>query len=375
MKISYNWLKNYININVEPNKLSEYLTDCGLEVESFQKIESIKGGLKGVIVGEVISCSKHLNADKLSVTTIDIGNNITLPIVCGAPNVEKGQKVLVATVGTILYNGNEAFEIKKSKIRGEISEGMICAEDELGLGKSHAGIIVLENSVEKGTLASEYFKIETDYVFEIGLTPNRADATSHIGTARDLVAVLNRFNANETFSLNKPDVSEFKIDNNLLPIEIKIEDSIGCKRYTGITLKGIKVEDSPKWLQIKLENIGIRPINNIVDITNFVLMENGQPLHAFDYDKIEGENIIIKKLPSGTKFTTLDEQERLLSGNDLMICDAKKPLCLAGIFGGNNSGISEKTTNIFIESAYFDPATIRKSSKYHALQTDASFRF
>jgi len=375
MKLSYNWLKNYIDLDIEPNKLSELLTDGGLEVEGMEKIESIKGGLRGIIIGEVMTCEKHLNADKLSVTTVNIGNDNMLPIVCGAPNVAKGQKVLVATVGTTLYDGDDSFSIKKSKIRGEVSEGMICAQDEVGLGNSHDGIMVLNEQAEPGTLASDFFEIETDYIYEIGLTPNRADATSHIGSARDLVAVLNRFYPENNYSLKIPDISDFKVDNHNLPFELKVESADDCPRYTGLTLSNIKVKESPEWMQNRLKAVGLRPINNIVDITNFVLMETGQPLHAFDYDNITGKEINVKRSSRGTKFITLDEVERELSGNDIMICDAEKPMCMAGIFGGNKSGVTENTTSIFLESAYFNAVTIRKSSKYHGLKTDASFRF
>jgi len=347
MKISYNWLKNYIDLDIDHNKLSELLTDGGLEVEGLEKIESIKGGLRGIVIGEVLTCSKHQNADKLSVTTVDIGNKKVLPIVCGAPNVAKGQKVLVATVGTTLYDENDSFVIKKSKIRGEISEGMICAEDELGLGNSHDGIMVLDNKAIPGTSASDFFKIETDYVYEIGLTPNRADATSHIGCARDLVAVLNRFYPENNYSLKIPDVSDFKVDNLSLPIEIKVDSMEDCPRYSSLTFSNIAIKDSPEWMQNKLKAVGLRPINNIVDITNYVLMETGQPLHAFDYDKIKGHTIHVKRSDKGTKFTTLDEEERELSGSDLMICDQEKPMCMAGIFGGNESGVTNKTTSIF----------------------------
>ncbi len=374
MKISYNWLKDYIDLDVSPEELSVLLTDGGLEVEGMEKVESVKGGLAGVVVGEVLTCEKHPNADKLSITTVDVGGEI-LPIVCGAPNVAKGQKVPVATVGTRLYSGDESFVIKKSKIRGEVSQGMICAEDELGLGSSHDGIMVLDDSAKPGTPASDYFKIESDYVYEIGLTPNRADATSHIGTARDLVAVLNRHYPAKKKSLHIPDVSAFKKDNSDLPVEIEILSDNDCPRYTGLTIKGITVKDSPDWLKNRLNAVGLRPINNIVDITNFVLMETGHPLHAFDYDKIEGAKVVIRKTEPGTKFITLDEVERELTENDLMICDAEKPMCMAGIFGGRDSGVKEDTKNIFLESAYFNPVTIRKSSKYHGLKTDASFRF
>ncbi len=309
MKLSYNWLKNYIDLDIEANELSVLLTDCGLEVEGMEFHESIKGGLKGIIVGEVLTCERHSNADKLSVTTVNIGGDRVLPIVCGAPNVAAGQKVLVATVGTQLHVGEESFQIKKSKIRGEVSEGMICAQDELQLGSDHDGIMVLADDVIVGANASEYFTVETDYIYEIGLTPNRADATSHIGSARDLVSVINRFYPEKKLKLSKPDISEFKVDNQNLPIEVTIENTEACPRYSGICIEGIEVKESPEWLKNKLNAVGLRPINNIVDITNYVLMETGQPLHAFDYDKIEGKKVIIKTLAKGSKFTTLDEEK------------------------------------------------------------------
>jgi len=376
MKISYNWLKTYLNINITAERAGELLTDCGLEVEGIEKIESVKGGLQGIVIGEVKTCIKHPDADKLSITTVDIGAEELLHIVCGAPNVAAGQKVPVATIGTVLYNGNESFTIKKSKIRGELSEGMICAEDELGLGNSHAGIMVLDSSVTIGTPARDYFNIEDDYMLEIGLTPNRSDATSHIGVARDLAAVINNLAGNfSKVVLNYPNVEDFKIDNHSLPIEVVVEDTLACPRYTGITLSGIEVKESPDWLKNKLKTIGLRPINNIVDITNFVLFETGQPLHAFDAAKIAGNKIIVKKLPKETAFVTLDGTERKLSGEDLMICNATEGMCIAGVFGGAKSGVTEETTAVFLESAYFDATTIRKTSKYHGLKTDASFRF
>ena len=375
MKLSYNWLKNYIDLDIEANELSVLLTDCGLEVEGMEFRESIKGGLKGIKVGKVLSCEKHANADKLSVTTVDLGNGNTLPIVCGAPNVAAGQTVLVATVGTTLYSGDESFQIKKSKIRGEVSEGMICAEDELQLGSSHDGIMVLEGDYEIGADASKYFEIETDYTYEIGLTPNRADATSHIGSARDLVAVINRFYPEKKLSLKLPDVSAFKVENNNLPIELEIKNTDACKRYTGVCIEGIEVKESPDWLKNKLNAVGLRPINNVVDITNYVLMETGHPIHAFDYDKIEGNKVIVQTLDKGTKFTTLDDVERELCQEDLMICNEKEGMCIAGVFGGADSGVKDNTVNIFIESAYFDAVYVRKTSKRHNLNTDASFRF
>ena len=375
MKISYNWLKRYIDFDIRPEKLSELLTHCGLEVEGLEKIQSVKGGLEGVVIGEVKSRIPHPNADKLSCTTVDVGSEQLLSIVCGAPNVAAGQKVPVATVGTTIYMADESFVIRKSKIRGEVSEGMICAEDELGLGTEHSGIMVLDPDAKIGSLASDYFKIEEDHVFEIGLTPNRADATSHIGVARDLVAVLNNFYPDQKFKLNIPSVEKFKIDNESRKIEIKIEDTEACPRYTGITVSGLKVKDSPNWMKNHLKSLGLKPINNIVDITNFVLFETGQPLHAFNAEAIKGGKVVVKKLKEGTKFVTLDEQERALTQNDLMICNATEGMCIAGVYGGLGSGITADTTNLFLESAYFDPATIRKTSKHHGLQTDASFRF
>lgn len=375
MKISYNWLKRYIDFDIEPNKLSELLTDCGLEVEGLEKVQSVKGGLEGVVIGEVKSKIQHPNADRLVCTTVDVGAENLLSIVCGAPNVEAGQKVPVAKVGTTLYMGDDTILIKKSKIRGETSEGMICAEDELGLGIEHAGIMVLDPDAEIGSLAKDYFKVEEDYVFEIGLTPNRADATSHIGVARDLVAVLNNFYPDQKFKLKIPSVEGFKIDNESRKIEIQIEDTEACPRYTGITVSNLKVKESPAWMQNHLKSLGLKPINNIVDITNFVLFETGQPLHAFNAEAIKGGKVVVKKLKDGTKFTTLDEQERALNQNDLMICNAEEGMCIAGVYGGLNSGITDETKNLFLESAYFDAATIRKTSKLHGLQTDASFRF
>ena len=375
MKISYNWLKRYVDFDIEPEKLSVLLTDCGLEVESFEKIQSVKGGLKGVVIGEVKTRIQHPNADKLSCTTVDIGGEQLLSIVCGAPNVAAGQKVPVATVGTMIYMGNDSFEIKKSKIRGEVSEGMICAEDELGLGTEHAGIMVLDPNAKIGSPAKDYFGVEEDYVFEIGLTPNRADATSHIGVARDLVAVLNNVYPDHNYKLKIPSVADFKVDNETRKIEIVVEDIKACPRYTGITVSGLKVKPSPAWMQNHLKTLGLKPINNVVDITNFVLFETGQPLHAFNAEVIQGNKVIVKKLKEGTKFITLDEQERSLNQNDLMICNANEGMCMAGVYGGLGSGITNSTTNLFLESAYFDPATIRKTSKFHGLQTDASFRF
>ncbi len=374
MKISYNWLKQFLNLDWEAKQTAELLTDLGLEVEGIEEFESVRGGLEGVIVGEVISCIKHPNADRLKLTTVDLGNGDPVQIVCGAPNVEKGQKVPVATVGSTLYPVNgEEFKIKKGKIRGEESHGMICAEDELGIGNSHDGILVLDESLKVGTAASEVFEIETDKVFEIGLTPNRADAMSHYGVARDLKAGLLQKEVN--LELITPSVSAFHVDSRTLKIEVDVQDTERAPRYCGVTITGLKVTDSPLWLQNRLRAIGLSPINNIVDVTNYVLHELGQPLHAFDAVKITGNKVVVKTLPKGTKFVTLDEVERELHEEDLMICDAEKPMCIAGVFGGIHSGVSEGTTSIFLESAYFDPVSIRKTSKRHSLNTDASFRF
>ncbi len=373
MKISYNQLKQYIDINYKVEDLSEILTDIGLEVEGIEEFESIKGGMEGLIIGEVKTCEKHPNADKLSITTVDTGTGELLPIVCGAPNVAAGQKVVVATVGTKLYDGDKVIPIKKGKIRGEISMGMICAEDEIGIGTSHEGILVLPENVEIGTYAKDYFKIEKDIIFEIGLTPNRADGASHIGVARDLIAYFKH--QGKDLKLNKPDVSSFKVDNTNLQISVEIEDNDACKRYSGVTVSGIEVKESPEWLQNRLKAIGLQPINNVVDITNFVLHETGQPLHAFDADKITGNKIIVKTLKDGTTFKTLDEEDRKLHQDDLMICNTEEGMCMAGVFGGADSGVSDKTKNIFLESAYFNPVSVRKTSKRHALQTDSSFRF
>ena len=374
MKISYNWLKDYLDIDIEPRKLSTILTGIGLEVEAMEEWESVKGGLKGVVIGEVLTCRKHPGADKLTVTTVNVGTPETLQIVCGAPNVAAGQKVPVAIAGTIVFKGEESLEIKKSKIRGEISEGMICAEDELGLGTSHEGIMVLENSAVPGQPASEYFKVLKDFIFEIGLTPNRIDSGSHFGVARDLAAYLN-INEGFTGKAKLPSVESFKADNNENPYDVIIENTIDCPRYTGITISGVKIGESPEWLKNKLKAIGLNPINNVVDITNFVQHEIGQPLHAFDADKIEGRKVIIRNLPDKSKFITLDGTERSLSSKDLMICNLNEGMCIAGVFGGIKSGITDNTKNIFLESAYFNPVSIRKTAKRHGLNTDASFRF
>ena len=375
MKISYNWLKQFLQVDWEENKTSELLTDLGLEVEGIETKESIKGSLEGILVGEVLTCVQHPNADRLKITTVDLGTGDPVQIVCGAPNVAAGQKVPVATIGTTLYDDKGVgFKIKKGKIRGEESHGMICAEDELGLGTSHDGILILNKKLKVGTPAAEVFNIETDQVFEIGLTPNRADAMSHYGVARDFRAGLIQHGIN--LELITPSVSDFHVEQRRLRIDVEVENKDLAPRYCGISIVDIEVKDSPEWIQNRLKSIGITPKNNIVDITNYVLHELGQPLHAFDASKIKGNKVIVKTLAQGTKFTTLDEVERELHSEDIMICDAESnPLCIAGVFGGINSGVSEKTTSIFLESAYFNPVSIRKTAKRHALNTDASFRF
>lgn len=376
MKISYNWLKEYTNVSLLPVEVARILTDCGLEVEAIEEYESVKGGLKGIVIGHVLSTQRHPNADKLSCCKVDVGGGKVLDIVCGAPNVAAGQRVPVATIGTVLYNGDESFTIKAGKLRGEPSDGMICAEDELGLGDSHAGIMVLDENSVIGSAAAEYFGVESDTVLEVAITPNRADATSHIGVARDLVAAINnREKQHDKVSLSKPSVENFKVDNNSLPISVSISNPEACARYTGITISGLQVKESPAWLRDRLKAVGLRPINNIVDITNYVLMETGQPLHAFDAAFVTGNQVLVKKMPAGTKFVTLDETERSLSENDLMICNSREPMCIAGVFGGVKSGVTEKTTAVFLESAYFDGTHVRKTSKLHNLKTDASFRF
>lgn len=372
MKISYSWLKEYINIDQTPEEISQILTSIGLEVESLEKVEAVKGGLQGVIIGEVLTCHKHPDADKLSVTTVNIGQPEPLNIVCGAPNVAAGQKVAVATVGTTLYFNDNELTLKKTKIRGQLSEGMICAEDELGLGTDHHGIMVLNPDAKIGTPAAEYFKLDDDYQLEIGLTPNRIDAASHFGVARDLAAYLNLSNSTKA---NKPSVENFTVDNNSLQIPVEVTNTEACPRYSGITISNVKVGPSPEWLQKRLRSIGQSPINNVVDVTNFILHEIGQPLHAFDADKIEGKKVVVGTLEHDTQFTTLDEVERKLSSEDLMICSTTEGMCIAGVFGGNKSGVTESTKNIFLESACFNPVWIRKTAKRHGLSTDASFRY
>ncbi len=375
MKISYNWLKQYVNCDYTAEKVSELLTSTGLEVEDLTPFESVKGALKGVVVGKVLTCVDHPNSDHLHITTVDCGGEEPLHIVCGAPNVAAGQKVLVATIGTDLWIHDEQITIKKGKIRGEVSEGMICAEDELQLGESHDGIMVLPEDYEVGKPASFYFPVEEDYTIEIGLTANRSDATSHIGSARDLVAALNQRENTTKYHLITPSVDDFKVENHNNDIEVVVEDTAACPRYSGLSISGVKVGPSPEWLKNRLAAVGIRSINNIVDISNYVLMEVGQPMHIFDADKITGKKVIVKCLPEGTPFVTLDGVERKLNGRNLMICNTEEPMCIAGVFGGLKSGVTEETTNIFLESAYFNPTSIRKTSKFHGLQTDASFRY
>ncbi len=372
MKISYNWLRQYIQTDLPAQKVSEILTNIGLEVEGMEPVQSVKGGLEGVLIGEVLTCEKHPDADKLTVCSVNLGDGEPVQIVCGAPNVATGQKVPVATVGSTLYPDDKGFTIKKAKIRGVQSMGMICAEDELGLGTSHEGIMVLEADALAGTPAAEYFEVENDEVFEIGLTPNRIDGASHLGVARDLAAYL----AQEgPVTLNKPSVESFRNDNNELLIPVEIEEKAACIRYSGLTLSGLTVGESPAWLQNRLRSIGQTPINNVVDITNFVLHETGQPLHAFDAAEVSGNKVVVKTMPEGTPFVTLDEQERKLLATDLVISNDKEAMCIAGVFGGSRSGVTENTSAIFLESACFDPVYIRKSAKHHLLNTDASFRF
>lgn len=369
MKISLNWLKQYIDLSESTEEISELLTGSGLEVEGLEEVESVPGGLKGIVIGEVLSCSKHPNADKLSVTTVDIGSDEPSPIVCGAPNVAAGQKVVIATVGTTLYpKGGESFKIKKAKIRGEVSQGMICAEDEIGLGAGHDGIMVLDTDLPNGTPAATYFNLESDMVIEIGLTPNRADGASHIGVARDLKALLKR-------PVQWPSVEGFKVDNQNRTIPVSIENSEACPRYSSLTMTNVRVKESPEWLQTYLKAIGITPTNNVVDITNYVLHSLGQPMHAFDADEITGDQVIVKTLAEGSTFVTLDEKERKLAATDLMIYNAEEGMCIGGVFGGTKSGVKETTKNVFLESAYFSPDYIRRTAQKHQLKTDASFRY
>lgn len=375
MIISYNWLSEYLPETIEPEKLSKILTSIGLEVESLHKYEAVKGGLQGLVIGEVLTCEKHPDADKLKVTTVDIGAAEKLQIVCGAHNVAVAQKVVVATIGTTIYPFNgEPVIMKKAKIRGVESQGMICAEDEIGLGESHAGIMVLPHDTKAGTLLADFFKLTDDFIFEIGLTPNRSDAMSHLGVARDVCAYLSHHNKKET-NVKSPFKNNFKPDNQGLQMEVLIENAEACQRYAGVSIEGVTIADSPDWLQQRLKSIGMRPINNIVDITNFILHETGQPLHAFDADAITGKKVIVKNLPEGTVFVTLDEKERKLFAEDLVICNAEAPMGIGGVYGGMHSGVSAATKNIFLESAWFNPTSIRKTSLKHGLRTDAATRF
>jgi len=373
MNISYNWLKQYINIDVTPDELSKALTSIGLEVGGVEEVQTIKGGLEGLVIGEVLTCSAHENSDHLHVTTVNIGAGEPIQVVCGAPNVAAGQKVVVATVGTKLYSGEESFSIKRSKIRGVESFGMICAEDEIGVGTSHDGIIVLPAEAIVGTLAKDYYGIKNDTLLEVDITPNRIDAASHFGVARDLAAFFAL--KDKLVKLTKPSVEAFAIQNTNLPIPVTVENTDACPRYSAVTISGVKVTESPEWLKNYLLIIGLRPINNIVDVTNFVLHELGQPMHAFDADKIKGGEVRVKTLAEGTPFTTLDGTERKLNAADLMICNAEAPMCIAGVFGGLDSGVTEATQNVFLESAYFNPVSIRKTARRHGLNTDASFRY
>ena len=375
MKISYKWLKELLKFNLSAEETAAYLTDCGLEVEGMDTFETVKGGLRGLKIGEVLTCEPHPNSDHLHVTTVNVGEEEPLHIVCGAPNVAAGQKVVVATIGTVLYNGEESFTIKKSKLRGELSEGMICAEDEIGIGTSHDGIMVLPEEVVPGTPAADYFKVEADTIFEIGLTPNRCDAICHFGVARDLYAVLAQHGVPCSTLVRRNAREVQPVAGVHSRIDIVIENQKDCPRYSGVLIDGIKVQESPEWLQTKLKSVGVRPINNIVDITQYIMLELGQPMHAFDADKIEGNKVIVKNLPEGTPFVTLDGNEVKLSADDLMICNEKEGMCIAGVYGGLHSGITENTTRLFLESAYFNPVSIRKTAKRHGLKTDASFRY
>ena len=377
MTISYNWLSEYLPEKLEPEKLSKILTSIGLEVERLEKYEELKGGLEGLVIGEILECGKHPDADKLSITKVDIGVGEPLQIVCGAPNVAAGQKVVVATIGATIYPFiGEPITMKKAKIRGAESFGMICAEDEIGLSDNHSGIMILPSATKVGMPAATFFEAYNDYIFEIGLTPNRMDAMSHLGVAKDVCAWLCHHNKKDA-QVKSPFKNNygFKPDNQGLQFEVSIENKLACQRYAGVSIQGVTIAESPKWLQQKLKGIGLRPINNIVDITNFILHETGQPLHAFDADKIAGKKIIIKNLPESTPFIALDEKERKLSAEDLVICNAKEAMCIAGVYGGINSGVTAATKNIFIESAWFNPISIRKTSFRHGLRTDAATRF
>lgn len=372
MKISLNWLKEYLKIDLDVEEICQILTSIGLEVAGYEQIESIKGGLKGLVIGEVKTCEAHPDSDHLHITTVDLGDGRLTPIVCGAPNVAAGQKVVVATIGTVLYDGDKEFVIKKSKIRGQESEGMICAEDEIGIGHDHKGIIVLPQSAETGMPAAEYYGITSDYAIEIDITPNRVDGASHLGVARDLAAYLKQ---SRDIDYSLPSVEAFAPDSNTAGLTIEVLRPEACPRYAGVCIEGVEVKESPEWLRTRLKAIGLNPINNIVDITNFILFELGQPLHSFDKDKVKGNKVVIRSFPTGTPFVTLDGIERKLDENDLMVCNAQEPMCIAGVFGGLESGITEQTTNVFLESACFDPVFVRKTARRHGINTDASFRF
>ena len=373
MNISYNWLKEYVNFDLTPEETAAALTSIGLETGSVEEVQSIKGGLEGLVIGKVLTCEPHPNSDHMHITTVDLGQGEPVQIVCGAANVAAGQKVIVATLGTKLYDGDECFTIKKSKLRGVESNGMICAEDEIGVGTSHEGIIVLPDDVTPGTLAKDYYNIKSDYVLEVDITPNRADACSHYGVARDLYAWL--IQNGRQAELKRPSVDAFKVDNHDMDIDVVVENTEACPRYAGVSIKGVTVKESPEWLQNKLRLIGVRPINNIVDITNYILHAYGQPMHCFDADKIKGGKIVVRTCEEGTKFVTLDEVERKLSERDLMICNAEEPMCIGGVFGGLDSGTTEATKDVFLESAYFHPTWVRKTARRHGLSTDSSFRF
>ncbi len=373
MNISYKWLKEYVDFELTPQQVSDALTSCGLEVDALEEVQSIRGGLKGLYVGKVLTCEMHPNSDHLHVTTVDLGKECPQQIVCGAPNVAAGQKVIVADLGCVLYDGDKEFTIKKSKLRGVESNGMICAEDEIGVGNDHAGIMVLPNDAVVGTPAAEYFHLESDWVIEVDITANRSDALSHWGVARDLYAWLKQ--KGYPTSLHRPDCEEFKVDNEDLDIDVEIENTDACRRYVSLSVTDCEVKESPEWLKNKLSVIGLRPINNIVDITNYIMMAYGQPMHCFDADMVEGNKIVVKTLPEGTPFVTLDGEEHQLGEHDLAICNAKEPMCIAGVFGGRGSGTYETTRNVVLESAYFHPTWIRKSARRHGLSTDASFRF
>ena len=373
MNISYNWLKEYVDFDLTPDEVAAALTSIGLETGGVEEVQTIKGGLEGLVIGEVLTCEPHPNSDHMHITTVNLGQGEPVQIVCGAPNVAAGQKVVVATLGAKLYDGDECFTIKKSKLRGVESNGMICAEDEIGIGTDHAGIIVLPEAAVPGTLAKDYYNIKSDYVLEVDITPNRADACSHYGVARDLYAYLVQ-NGKQT-SLKKPEVDAFAVENHDLDIKVTVENNEACPRYAGVTIKGVTVKESPEWLQNKLRIIGLRPINNVVDITNYIVHAFGQPLHCFDADKIKGGEVIVKTMPEGTPFVTLDGVERKLNERDLMICNKEEAMCIAGVFGGLDSGSTETTKDVFLESAYFHPTWVRKTARRHGLNTDASFRF